>query len=221
MTLNIPDDDDAHLIFMLLPEDFDNEAEDWFITEMSEMSRHDSVQFLKDMSKMPDNIHNAVRAHKSRTTAQVRIQGGKRPKTLRLNYFKPTIERNIAKNVEWNPNVGGFEICIPPIRGKEDIRIIFDHIIESEVEASRDSGVITKEHLNPTQNALATTLFKTQSVISEMNYMKRREARMKETADSTNARIRYFSFISITILLGVTWVQISYLKGYFKKKKVL
>ena len=206
---------------MLLPEAFDEEAEDWFITEMSEMSRHDSIQFLKDMSKMPPAIHEAVRAHKSRAQAQVRIQGGKRPKTLRLNYFKPTIEKNIAQNVAWNPNVGGFEICIPPIRGREDIRVIFDHVIESEIEANKDSGVITKEHLNPTQDALGGTIFKVQSVISEMNYMKRREARMKETADSTNARIKYFSFISIAILLGVTWIQISYLKGYFKKKKVL
>ena len=78
-----------------------------------------------------------------------------------------------------------------------------------------------KEHLSPLEEAFEEGVALSHSVLDEMHYMEKREARMKQTTDGTNSRIRYFSYLSVLILLGVTWVQIQYLKNYFKKKKVL
>ena len=38
---------------------------------------------------------------------------------------------------------------------------------------------------------------------------------------SINARVRYFSYVSVAVLLVVTYIQVTYLKRYFRKKKLL
>jgi hypothetical protein len=81
--------------------------------------------------------------------------------------------------------------------------------------------VVKKEHLTPLERAFDQSSALAKSIIDEMHYMEKREIRMKRTADGTNSRIRWFSYLSIVILVGVTWVQMKYLKGYFRKKKIL
>lgn len=100
--------------------------------------------------------------------------------------------------------------------------VLFDAIKVSEYETKlAKRHILKKDHLNPIEISFDEGISLAHSVIDEMHYMEKREIRMKKTTDGTNRRIRYFSYLSILILLGVTWVQIQYLKSYFKKKKVL
>lgn len=221
MDIHIPDGDDAHLVFLPLPENVNSETEDWFVQEVGELTRPNSVQFLKTISSVPSNIQLLMRGLKERSRITVSVdEDGHKPvtKNQQLIYFRPTFIKDITKNSRgWNENRGNFRICVSA-RGPADVRIIFDTVKISEYTKQH---IVKKEHLTPLEEAFEESVHVAKTILDEMHYMEKREVRMKKTADGTNSRIRYFSYISITVLLGVTWIQITYLKGYFKKKKVL
>ena len=91
---------------------------------------------------------------------------------------------------------------------------------DDDENASEDPA-FQGHHLEPLAQQLADSVRSAQTVINEMRYMERRESRMRHTADSINKRVRNFSYISILVLLVVTYLQVTYLKRYFRKKKLL
>lgn len=226
--LNIPDGDDAHLLFIPVNEDIHPGVEDWYVSQMSEITRHESTKYLKDLDPYPANVHNAQsRVTKSNISLYIEQIDAHPPvsKTFNLSYFKLLKLEHIAEMLStkkgWNRNLGQYSICIA-VRGKKEVRILFDaHKISEYEEKMAKRHLMKKEHLTPLEEAFEEGVALSHTVLDEMNYMEKREQRMKLTTDGTNARIRYFSYLSVMILLGVTWVQIQYLKNYFKKKKIL
>lgn len=198
---------------------------------MAEITRHESKQFLRDIDpNHPSHVYeNTKKArYKSKVVANVELVDAHPPshKQLTLEYFKVAKFENVAESLMgmskgWENNRGQFELCFN-VRGKNDVKILFDTVQVSEyLEKLNKRHVLKKEHLTPLEEAFDEGIALAKSVLDEMHYMEKREIRMKQTTDGTNARIRYFSYLSIVILLAVTYVQISYLKNYFKKKKVL
>jgi len=225
MDLNIPDGDDANLVFLPLPEDVETELEDWFVTELSEMTRPTSIQFLKDLSKIPPHIGALLKNHKPRSKVSVHVEE-EETKTLARNqaltYFRPTIIKDISKTGKgWDVTRGNYRICVNA-KGSGDVRVIFDSIKVSEYQAKMErKHVVKKEHLTPLEKAFDDSSAMAKSILDEMHYMEKREIRMKKTADATNGRIKWFSYFSIVVLVGVTYFQMTHLKGYFRKKKIL
>lgn len=226
--LNIPDGDDAHLLFVPLNEDIHPGVEDWYVSQMSEITRHESKKYLKDLDSYPGNVLDAQKkVTKSNLSLYVEQIDAHPPssRTFTLSYFKlmkiENISEVLSRTKGWNRNLGQYSICIS-VRGKKDVRILFDAIKLSEYqEKMAKRHLLKKEHLSPLEEAFEEGVALSHSVLDEMHYMEKREARMKQTTDGTNSRIRYFSYLSVLVLLGVTYVQIQYLKNYFKKKKVL
>ncbi len=213
-----------------MPEDIDPDHEDWFVTEVGELTRPDSKQFLKDhLSSYPTGMQKKLSAYNTRTKVTLTVeedgvQAGPKPiiRNQGLTYFRPTIVKELSKSSRgWHENRGNYRVCVAA-RGSGDVRIIFDSIKISEYQSKKDKKhLVKKDHLTPLEKAFEESANLAKTVIDEMHYMEKREQRMKKTADGTNSRVRYFSYISIAILLGVTYIQITYLKGYFRKKKVL
>jgi len=223
--VNIGDGDDAHLLFLPLPEDVTDELEDWYTTEFAEMTRAESKHFLKDIETPPADIMKKTKQYRTHSKVTCTLQEDderQSTKTQTLKYFTPTMMQHISKNSKgWNMNRGNYRLCFTA-RGSADVRILFDMIKISEYqEKMKKKHIVKKDHLTPLEETFDETAALAKAVIDEMHYMEKREIRMKKTADGTNARIRWFSYVSIAVLMGVTWLQINYLKGYFKKKKVL
>jgi hypothetical protein len=225
MDLNIPDGDDANLVLLPLPENVDPEVEDWFYTELTEMARPSSVQFLRALSKIPKEISKNIDYHGPRSKVNVNVEE-EETKTLARNqaltYFQPTFIKDITKSgKEWAITKGNYRICVHS-RGASGVRIIYDVIKVSEYKDKIErKHMVKKEHLTPLERAFDESSASAKSIIDEMHYMEKREIRMKKTADATNARIKWFSYVSMSILIGVTWFQMTHLKGYFRKKKIL
>lgn len=51
--------------------------------------------------------------------------------------------------------------------------------------------------------------------------MRQREEEMRDTNESTNSRVLYFSIFSMLCLLGLATWQVLYLRKYFKSKKLI
>jgi len=58
-------------------------------------------------------------------------------------------------------------------------------------------------------------------IVDELNYLKRREAKMRDTNESTNERVRWFSLLTVCTLLSLGVWQIVYLRSYFKSKALI
>ena len=52
-------------------------------------------------------------------------------------------------------------------------------------------------------------------------HMRQREEEMRDTNESTNSRVLYFSIFSMLCLLGLATWQVLYLRKYFKSKKLI
>jgi len=78
-----------------------------------------------------------------------------------------------------------------------------------------------KENLKPLEIELMKLEDVVMQVEHEFRYMKEREARHRNTNESTNARVAYMSFASLIILVMLGLWQIFYLKRYFQKKKII
>jgi len=59
------------------------------------------------------------------------------------------------------------------------------------------------------------------SIRENLNYIKDREAEMREVSETTNSRVAWFSIMSLGVCVVVVGSQILYLKRYFHKKKLI
>jgi len=194
---------------------------------LADASREDdAVRGQEAKTGMPTNVH-----------LQIRVPGRG---TLKLGsdstllYNCPIILQNIRQSAQQIDGIGRendmFEVCFinkNSWKRPHDVDIIFDTILQNAVDdddaevAAMKRKVVRKEHITPLEEQLDESIERAEDILDEFKYMEKRERRMRKTADSTNARIRSFSYISIAILLAVTWLQVTYLKGYFRKKKLM
>ncbi|SAM03154.1 hypothetical protein [Absidia glauca] len=77
------------------------------------------------------------------------------------------------------------------------------------------------EKLDPLELELRKLEKVVQEIVEEMNYLKTREALMRDTNESTNERVKWFSIGSILTLVCLGFWQIAYLRHYFRRKRLI
>jgi len=259
LRLNIPEDDDAHMVFLSIPsptfEQEEAETPPW-ITKYSGMETYFFGQMLEITTKkrkkialprkFPGSPSEEIKAAmdsfieyfegEEKAGLQVKLSNPKSSstRTMETFWFTPIVINHLRKAVRANADeresspLEGYSACFVNTNPDFPVRMVVDSVMTSEEFGVGDDDNVSSEdasfdgaHLTPLAEQLAESLSAAQSVIREMNYMERRESRMRLTADSINARVRYFSYISVGVLLVVTYVQVTYLKRYFRKKKLL
>lgn len=102
---------------------------------------------------------------------------------------------------------------------------ILSREIELEVEAgatARDWNAIqSAEKLKPSEVQLRKVDEMLEEVINELEYLVKREVRLRDTNESTNRRVRNFFVVGFFMLVGVGVYQIHYLRNYFRSKHIL
>ncbi|KAF4354588.1 hypothetical protein CsatB_007838 [Cannabis sativa] len=59
------------------------------------------------------------------------------------------------------------------------------------------------------------------SIRENLVYLKNREAEMREVSEKTNARVAWFSIMSLGVCIFVSGLQLWHLKRFFRKKKLI
>lgn len=231
---NVPDDDDAHMVFIALPEDTDGEVEDWFSTQMNEMTRKGSAIFMQNLPEVSKQIHEKIsdEEYNGRSNVYLKVSVPKRP-VLRhqmFMWYAPVVVMNVVKaskrgqkKTSQTQPPGGYSLCFENKNKDQRVSILFDVVLMSDEGQDEElqNKIIKKEHLTPLETNFQEGIKAANTILNEMKYMERREARMRHTAESTNTKIRIFSYVSVVVLLAVTWLQRTYLRSYFKKKKLM
>ncbi|XP_041969020.1 transmembrane emp24 domain-containing protein bai isoform X1 [Aricia agestis] len=60
-----------------------------------------------------------------------------------------------------------------------------------------------------------------EAIVQDFTMMRKREEEMRDTNESTNNRVLFFSIFSMVCLLGLATWQVLYLRRYFKAKKLI
>ncbi|KAJ3445106.1 transmembrane emp24 domain-containing protein [Anaeramoeba flamelloides] len=101
----------------------------------------------------------------------------------------------------------------------QKLRISFQ--IKKNQHEIDESKMSTIKDLYPLEKEIKKLGMTVNEIHEDIYYTKRREARMRDTNESTNSRVMWLSIISIFTMLIVSSVQIIYLKTFFKKRKLI
>nr|ACO14682.1 Transmembrane emp24 domain-containing protein 10 precursor [Caligus clemensi] len=93
--------------------------------------------------------------------------------------------------------------------------------VKHGVEAKSYEGLGDAAKLKPLEVELKRLEDLSESIVQDFAHMRRREEEMRDTNESTNSRVLYFSIFSMCCLLSLATWQVLYLRRYFKSKKLI
>jgi len=116
-----------------------------------------------------------------------------------------------------------FEICFISVvpnnmrGGRHEVFLQTKH----GVEAKNYDNLGDAAKLKPLEVELKRLEDLSESIVQDFSFMRKREEEMRDTNESTNSRVLYFSVFSMCCLLGLATWQVLYLRKYFKSKKLI
>ncbi|KAJ5224504.1 uncharacterized protein N7469_008007 [Penicillium citrinum] len=97
--------------------------------------------------------------------------------------------------------------------------------IELDVEIGADardwSSIQAQEKLKPIETDLRRIEEMVTDIVNEMEYLRSREQRLRDTNESTNERVKWFAFGTMGMLVGLGAWQVVYLRAYFRSKHLI
>lgn len=93
--------------------------------------------------------------------------------------------------------------------------------VDIGAEALDYNAVANQESLSGLETELRKLEAEVDEILKEMEYLKRREQRMRDTNESTNQRVRSFAWLTIIGLVAVGTWQIFHLRNFFRKKYLI
>jgi len=96
------------------------------------------------------------------------------------------------------------------------------HLDMEKGESATDYEEIAKqEHLSAIEVSVRKLIDRVRDIRSEQDYQRKREATFRNTSESTNGRVTWWSVIQTLILVSTGLWQITHLKNFFKAKKLV
>ncbi|KAF7273945.1 transmembrane emp24 domain-containing protein bai [Rhynchophorus ferrugineus] len=116
-----------------------------------------------------------------------------------------------------------YEICfISHVLDKQKgINQLVTLVTKHGVEAKNYENYAEAANLKPMEVELKRLEDLSNAIVQDFALMRKREEEMRDTNESTNSRVLYFSVFSMFCLLALATWQVFYLKRYFKAKKLI
>lgn len=99
------------------------------------------------------------------------------------------------------------------------VRSPFRHVeldIDIGADAKDWNAVQADEKLKPVETELRRIEEMVAEIVSEMDYLRSREQKLRDTNESTNTRVKWFAFATMGMLVSLGVWQIVYLRAYFR-----
>lgn len=92
--------------------------------------------------------------------------------------------------------------------------------VELDIDIGADakdwSAIQAGEKLKPVETELRRIEEMVAEVVAELDYLRTREQKLRDTNESTNERVKWFAFGTMGMLVGLGAWQIVYLRAYFR-----
>jgi len=96
-----------------------------------------------------------------------------------------------------------------------------DVSITDGAEATDYEELARSEHLSALELSIRKLNDRVGSIRAEQDYQRRREHKFRNTSETTNSRVLWWSLFQVTILVGTGVVQSWSLKKFFKQRKLV
>ncbi|KAI5304236.1 vesicle coat component, partial [Ascosphaera pollenicola] len=93
--------------------------------------------------------------------------------------------------------------------------------IDIGADARDWSAIQAHEKLKPVEAELRRVEAMVAELVQEMEYMRLREQKLRDTNESTNERVKWFAYGTMMMLVGLGAWQICYLRAYFRSKHLI
>ena len=113
---------------------------------------------------------------------------------------------------------GNYQICVlnKGAEGQE-----FQFSLQTGIEAKDYTNIITKKHLRPIELQAQKVQDMVKQLRQELSYLVKNEESLKEQNQMIKSRVLIFGVISILVMAASTYLQITYLKNFFRYKKII
>ncbi len=92
--------------------------------------------------------------------------------------------------------------------------------VELDIDIGADardwSAIQAAEKLKPVETELRRIEETVNEIVTEMEYLRVREQKLRDTNESTNERVKWFAFGTMGMLVGLGAWQVVYLRAYFR-----
>ncbi|KAF3927345.1 hypothetical protein ABW21_db0203152 [Orbilia brochopaga] len=119
-----------------------------------------------------------------------------------------------------------FDVCFENIatnhhRGASQLSRSVELDVDIGADARDWSAIQAAEKLKPVEIELRRIEELVGEIVSEMEYLRTREQKLRDTNESTNERVKWFAFATIGTLMGLGAWQVVYLRSYFRSKHLI
>ncbi|GJJ76256.1 p24 family protein delta-1 [Entomortierella parvispora] len=200
------------------------------------------VQAIKfDLPGLPENDANPVCIshfvdENTEVIVKVRVGPGPQQKvsvevnddSVHQNQFwrKDGLTDTVQKGTFLNKEAGDVVACFTNVLSagyKPDSR--YSRVVDIDFEIGSETIDYEKlaetEKLKPMELALRKLEDMVKDILENMEHLQAREERMRNTNESTNARVQWFSTMTMFVLIALGAWQIMYLKQFFRKKRLI
>lgn len=92
--------------------------------------------------------------------------------------------------------------------------------VELDIDIGADardwSSIQASEKLKPVETELRRIEETVNEIVQELEYLRMREQKLRDTNESTNERVKWFAFGTMGMLVGLGAWQVVYLRAYFR-----
>jgi hypothetical protein len=97
--------------------------------------------------------------------------------------------------------------------------------VELDIDIGADakdwSAIQAGEKLKPVEAELKRVSEVASEIVAELDYLRGREIRLRDTNESTNERVKWFAIGTMGMLMALGAWQIVYLRAYFRSKHLI
>lgn len=113
---------------------------------------------------------------------------------------------------------GNHQVCIQNTQ-KSAVAIYFT--ITTGVQATDYSNIVTKKHLKPVELQAQKIVDMIEQLRNELGSLVVSEEKLKEANTKIKGRVVILGVISVAVMAISTYLQVTYLKNFFRNKKII
>jgi hypothetical protein len=117
-----------------------------------------------------------------------------------------------------------FDVCFENVLTGSGSGVMPRHVeldIDIGADAKDWSAIQAGEKLKPVEAELRRIEETVGEIVTEMDYLRTREQKLRDTNESTNERVKWFAFGTMGMLVGLGAWQVVYLRAYFRSKHLI
>ena len=122
------------------------------------------------------------------------------------------IEENKAKRNKKQSKANSIHHADPTMNPSRHVELDID----IGADARDWSAIQAQEKLKPVETELRRIEEMVNEIVGEMDYLRTREQKLRDTNESTNERVKWFAFGTMGMLVGLGAWQVVYLRAYFR-----